>query len=333
MKSFALRIMGLIFTYILFVPAGFSAEKTVLVIESYHKEMFWDAGYRKGIIDALGEHITINFFEMNTKRIPKTEYPARIEAAITSIDNIKPDLIILGDDNALNFIGKEVLKRNIPLVFLGINNNPRFYFNGTIPLGMTGVLEMPQLKRHLNFIKEIEPNWKKALVLFDNSNTSNIYKSAPYYFQGKSEIKLLGLSVEIYLTNSYEELQARVKKAQNEKDILFIGGINTLTNADKRHISTDEATNWIYKNSKIPLFGFWRGMAGPQKAIGGYVIDGEAMGTQAAKLASKILDGTPINTLPIERLTKGRLVLSKSGLNHWDIKIPEGLSEPIEYID
>jgi len=333
MKSFVLRIIGLTFTSILFIPVGLSAEKKVLVIESYHKEMFWDAGYRKGIKETLGQRISIHFFEMDTKRLPKAAYPERIKAAISSIDNVKPDLIILGDDNALNFLGNEVLKRKIPLVFLGINNNPRLYFNGAIPLGMTGVLEMPQLKRHLNFIKEIEPDWKKVLVLFDNSNTSNIYKNAPYYFQGKSEITISGLSVEIYLTSSYEELQAKVKKAQDEKDVLFIGGLNTLTNAYKKHISTDEATNWIYKNSNIPLFGFWRGMAGPQKSIGGYVIDGESMGVQAAKLASQILNGTPINMLPIERLTEGHLVLSKSGLSHWNIEIPKNLSEPVEYID
>ncbi len=158
-------------------------------------------------------------------------------------------------------------------------------------------------------------------------------QNADYYFQGENEVEILGLSVEIYLTNSYEELQAKVKKAQYEKNVLFLGGLNTLTDAHEKHISTGEATNWVYKNSTIPLFGFWKGMAGPQKAIGGYVIDGQSMGSQAANLASKILDGTPIDKLPIEKLTGGRLVFSRSGLNHWNIEIPESLSEKAEYID
>lgn len=133
-SSFVLRLLCIVLISFSFISVSVSAEqKKVLVIESYHKEMFWDNGYRKGIINTLGPYASIDFFEMDTKRVRKTEIPARTKAAIASIYDTKPDLIILGDDNALNFVGKEALNQNIPIVFLGINGNPRDYFNGVTP--------------------------------------------------------------------------------------------------------------------------------------------------------------------------------------------------------
>lgn len=198
---------------------------------------------------------------------------------------------------------------------------------------MTGVLERPLLKRHLEFVKEIQPSWQKVLVLFDDSNTSRIYQNDPFFFDGENETTILGLNVEIYLTSSYEDLQAKVKNAQSEKNVLFLGGLNTLVDDNNKHVSADEVTSWIYNNSKIPLFDFWRGAVGHEKAIGGYVIDGESMGFQAANIALKILQGTLPENIPLESLIGGRLVISKSGLQHWNITLPENLSAEAEYID
>ncbi len=46
-----------------------NAKPTVLVIESYHKEFYWDAAYRKGIENIIGDRVHLHYFEMDTKRL------------------------------------------------------------------------------------------------------------------------------------------------------------------------------------------------------------------------------------------------------------------------
>ena len=310
-----------------------SSETKVLVIESYHKEFYWDAGYRAGISQTLGNRAAITFFEMDTKRIPKAEFIISANAAIAKIDELHPDIIMLGDDNALTLVGGAVLNRKIPFVFLGINGNPRDYFNRKVVANMTGILERPLLKRSLMFVRGINPDWKEVLVLFDDSNTSRIYRDSDFFFSGSNKKKILGLNVEIFLSNSYESLQAKVQQAQTDKQVIFLGGLNALRDKHDQYINTDTAISWIYQQSAIPMFSFWRGTVGKDKSIGGYVIDGFSMGVQAAKQVIDIIDEKKSGKLNIKWLSKGHLVLSTAALKRWNIEIPKYLSSTAEYID
>jgi len=315
--------------------SGLSASeaKKVLVIESYHKEFYWDEGYRKGIVDTLGDKASIEFFEMDTKRLDPSVHLQRASAAIEKIDELQPQVVMLGDDNALRLVGKAVLKRGIPLVFLGINGNPRDYFDGIAPDGMSGVLERPLLKRDLMLVREINPQWKNILVLFDDSVTSQIYRNSPFFFAGKNTIKILGLNVEIFLSNSLAALKAKIALAQIEKDALFLGGLNSLRNKHNQHVAAHTVVKWINRHSEIPMFGFWKGTVGKDGAIGGFVIDGYSMGAQAARQVLSLLEGGASRALSIEWQLEGRLVLSPAALKRWNVVIPEYLKSKAEYLD
>jgi len=318
---------------VFFSTAINSQEKTVLVIESYHKEFYWDKSYRKGIIETIGNKATLEFFEMDTKRLPISKHISRAKAAIAKIDTLQPDIIMLGDDNALRLVGKAVLSREIPLVFLGINGNPRDYFNGRAPDGISGVLERPLLKRDLLLVREINPNWKNILVLFDDSVTARIYRDSPFFFSGNNHKKILGLNVEIFLSNSYEELKSKIKQAQINKDVLFLGGLNSLKDRHNQYVDSHTAVKWINRHSEIPMFGFWKGTVGRQGAIGGYVIDGFSMGAQAARQVTTLLEGGSSRDLNIEWQNEGRLVLSPSALIRWNITMPLELKNKAQYQD
>jgi ABC-type uncharacterized transport system substrate-binding protein len=308
-------------------------KKIVLVIESYHKEFYWDAGYRRGITKVIGDQAIVKFFEMDTKRLPKATYPDRAALAISEIERVQPDIVMLGDDNALNFVGPEVIKKGIPTVFLGINGNPRDYFGGKLPRGITGVLERPALKRFLEFIRLSQRDWKELLILFDASNTSKLYKEESFFFQGKSRADYLGFGVEVYFSNSLEELKDKINAAQSTHDALFLGGLNSVTDETGRHVDFTEITKWVHENSQVPLFGFWRGTVGHEKTIGGYVADGQFIGEQAARLVVRILNGESPDDITVERTNDARLVLSRSSLKHWNIAIPDALTHDAEFVD
>ncbi len=133
----------------------------ILVIESYHAEYLWDIEYKKGLTESLGNNHRFSYFEMNTKRILKGQIEQKANLAWQEILNLKPDLVVLGDDNALKFLASRLRNTSIPVVYLGINNNPRNYDLAGAK-NITGVLERPLLKRSILLTKQILTGAKKA---------------------------------------------------------------------------------------------------------------------------------------------------------------------------
>ncbi len=240
---------------------------------------------------------------------------------------------MLGDDNALSFVGPEIVKRNIPLVFLGINGNPRSYFGGQIPENVTGVLERPALKRFLVFIRQSQPDWKKILILFDGSNTSKLYRDEPFFFQGKNHAEYLGITVELFFSSNLAAVKNKIETAQNTHDAMILGGLNAVKDKSGAHVDANQITEWIYETSSLPIFGFWKGMVGFNKSIGGFVADGRLMGEQAGRVVERVLNGTPPSKIYIEQSEDGSLVLSKSSIDHWGLEIDEALIQSAEYTD
>ena len=126
----------------------------ILVISSYHPEYLWDQSYNKGLLDGLqGEH-KITHFYMDTKRHPREKFDEIAQQAIAFYLKSKPDLVVLGDDNAINYLANEIASLGTPVVFLGMNENPRLKgFVGHPKI--TGVLERPLLKRNISEISQM----------------------------------------------------------------------------------------------------------------------------------------------------------------------------------
>jgi hypothetical protein len=187
-----------------FLTADLKASSTsqqphVLVIQSYHKEYPWDAGFLKGIRETLGNSARVTAFEMDTKRLPKETFSERAELAFAAYQEAQPDLVMVADDNATKMLADRISKTGTPVVFLGVNGDPRKYDLVGNPL-VGGVLERPLVKRSIKSMQQIMPNKvEKALVLFDDSVTPQEVLQGQ--FKGEQHIKLAGRSAELHLTN------------------------------------------------------------------------------------------------------------------------------------
>ncbi|WP_249553020.1 hypothetical protein [Shewanella sp. 10B] len=157
----------------------------VVVIGSYHQGYQWDKEYYQAIIDKLTPQHLVSHFEMDTKRLAKERYAERAELAWQFIVEQQPQLVILADDNAVHYLHQRLNSSQIPVVYLGVNINPREYhlnehkrFTGVLerPLLKRSLLKRSLLKRSLLLLERLLPQAKhrKILVLFDGSNTSKI---------------------------------------------------------------------------------------------------------------------------------------------------------------
>lgn len=126
----------------------------ILVISSYHPEYLWDRSYNASLEAHLGSNHRISHFYMDTKRRSPDDFDQIAEQALAFYRQTKPDLVVLGDDNAINYLAREIATLGTPVVFLGMNENPRHKGLVGHPK-ITGVLERPLLKRNINEMSQL----------------------------------------------------------------------------------------------------------------------------------------------------------------------------------
>jgi ABC-type uncharacterized transport system substrate-binding protein len=317
---------------LLCLPLQLIAKQKILIIESYHSEFVWDQNYIRGIKSVLKNDFDLFYFQMNTKRLPKNTYQERADQAWELFQDINPDLVILGDDNALKYLSMHFSQTTTPVIYLGINNNPRnYHFQNS--KNITGVLERPLIKRAISTVAQLLPQKvTRILLMFDNSQTSNtVFEEV---FSSNTQISISGIQVEIRLIGNWETWKNKLLSADNNYDAVFFGLYHTLTDEDNNHIPAEQVLLWSAENTPIPPFGFWDFSIGQDKAIGGLVHFGSEQGKLAAEIAKEILvnkrQPDQINT---KTAKKGRYLFSRQALQKYGLTLPEKIAKKTIYIE
>lgn len=163
--------LAFILTLLLLISPSYAAK--IMIIGSYHQDYPWELDYNRGIRDTLGDNHSYYNFHMDTKRLKPESYQARANLAWERFLEVRPDLVFLGDDNAVKYLHERLRKTTTPVVFLGVNSDARTYkINETE--NFTGVFERPLLKRSIVLAQQLTGKRKnpKVLVLFDSGMTS-----------------------------------------------------------------------------------------------------------------------------------------------------------------
>jgi ABC-type uncharacterized transport system substrate-binding protein len=293
----------------------------ILVISSYHPEYLWDRSYSASLEAHLGGHHRLSYFYMDTKRRSPDDFDRVAEQALAYYRQSKPDLVILGDDNAINYLARDIAALGTPVVFLGMNENPRHKGLVGHPK-ITGVLERPLLKRNINEMSQLMGGLDKALVLFDSSNVS--LTAIEDEFKTQTEFRVGQTLVNSQLIGDYGLWQEAVLNAKrNGYQAIFIGLYHTLIDEQGRHVDEQQVLAWASAHSPVPLFCFWEFSVGKGRAIGGLVLDGRDQGAKAAELVNAILAGAQPKTLAPRAALRGEYVFSKSELVRWRLTLPD----------
>lgn len=330
-SSQALQLNTLVLLFLAIFSAPLLADKTVLVIESYHHEHPWDASYLQGIRDSLGDSHQIKTFEMDTKRLPESLHQAQANKAWQYFQSVRPDLVILGDDNALQYLGKKISDTGTPSVYLGINSNPRdlgLYQQSNL----TGVLERPLFKRNVYEINKLMGGkLDSVLILLDDSPT--VQAAVKESFKSELDFKVSGTQVSLKSIGQWQHWQQTVQTAAEHYDAIVIGLYHTIVDANGEHVAADNVLSWTSQNSPIPVFSSWSFAVGEGKAIGGLVLFGRWHGLEAGAIAKQILGGEDIVNIRPRASKKGRFYFSHSELARWGITLPPDIADRASFVD
>ena len=204
---------------LLFLPFYLLATN-ILVLHSYSPNIKWTTTQSRTINENLlnkldNPSLYVEF--MYTKRFPPS--PNRCKLCLDSIKkqyhNIKFDIIITTDDNALNFVRKfkdTSQFRDAKVFFEGVNNLS--LYNKLDKNTYAGVFEKKNPLSNLNIALKIKPHLKTIYVISDASNSGN--KTINQYKNAFRDIKHINF---VYI---------------NEKDLDKI--LNKLKNYDKNSV-------------------------------------------------------------------------------------------------
>ncbi|MGD8264301.1 MAG: ABC transporter substrate binding protein [Desulfobacterales bacterium] len=274
MKCVSLIGLGVLLSALAY---GEQQKKKIFVVSSYHKSYLWSQSTQKGLTDAMlnygyldnsqqaeaftkNDHVEsskvfIKKAWMDTKRKNSFNDIAKTTGRIMqAIDAYKPDLVLLGDDNAANYIGNQLLDTSIPVVFWGINGLPLKY--GLVESmdspghNITGVWQAGYPKESLELLKRLIPEAERFAILACDSETSRprVKQIVNLAKKEKLPLKLVGVVV----TNSFSEFRTRTLELIPKVDAFFILNHDTFMDDQGNHVDMLEAGKWYLENVKKP---------------------------------------------------------------------------------
>jgi len=259
------------------VGYGASDKKRIFVVSSYHREYLWSQSTHQGLCDAMlkfgyldnkqqVDEFTKNDYVDSSGAVVKKEWMdtkrkySSIEIAqstsriMKSLNDFKPDIVLLGDDNAANYIGNQLLDTEIPVVFWGINGLPLKY--GLLDSmdepghNITGIWQSGYHKESLELLKKLAPRAKTFAILACDSETSRpkIKQIQAIDREGKIPLKL----VDTVATNSYTEFKKRALELAKEVDAFFVLNHDTLKDEQGNHVDMMTVGKWYLLNINKP---------------------------------------------------------------------------------
>lgn len=307
---------------LLFPLLGVSAagQKKVLLIHSYNEDLAWTRQLDKGVLAVLPDDVELRKAYLDTKRIPKSQFADKAREALDIFGTYDPDVVMLGDDNALRLLGPPIAETGKPVVYFGINNNPRQYFE-TLPPNVVGVLERIPLFHWVRVLMRIVPDARSLLVLMDDSPTAEaIYASA---FKGRDFVSFDGAVVRCMRAHSWSGWQRIV--TEEEHDLILMPIYHALRADSGRHITYEEVIAWTSKNSCSPVFATQDYAVGDDGVVGAWVIQGEQHGRRAGRIVAGILKEGIRNSADGDQ--GGVLYLNERQLRRFGLEVPQDLRE------
>ncbi|BBO78346.1 hypothetical protein DSCW_57630 [Desulfosarcina widdelii] len=293
-------------------------------ISAYNKGYKWTDDCVKGISSVLEDRYNLVTIYMNTKVLSKGQHQESADKSWNAYKEIKPDLVMLGDDNALYFLGPKFADSDVPVVFYGVNANPRKYFKDkSIPKNITGILERVPIYAVLRIVKPLLKNAKNMLLLFDDSPTSDA--AIETMLDGKNHISIANFDLYSKRVCTFKAWRDTIIQAQQKYDTIYLSTLFTIKDEDGRCMNPPDVLAWSSKHTKIPLFGSQESMVHNDGVLGAIVIVGEKHGQMAAEMASHILEGDKI---PIHIMHKdSEILLNRRQLEKFNIDLPDSISK------
>ncbi len=273
------------------------ANERVLLISSYNSSFptyFEQINGIKSVLDSMD--VSLDVESLDSKRFNDSTvynlYSELLEFKLNNDNNYKA--VIVSDDNALDFVlsKQSTLFKNIPMVFLGVNDIAKALVMNTNP-NVTGIVEEVSMKETIKLMLELFPTNNKIYVISDNTKTGKIdLKYFHEIMQERSYVEVVDISLENF---SFKEFGEELKKVEFDSPVLLLSALKDINGESMDFYCS---LNLIKKNLQAPLFHlFQHGMG--KGVIGGKLVSHYEQGKRAAFMVSRLLNGEAVSKIKV----------------------------------
>ncbi len=289
----------------------------ILVLHSYHKNFPWTDGMDMSIMSVLQSQLPdceVRTEYMDTKHVvPESVFPLLHALYKKKFENKKFDVLIVTDDNALNFIaahGKDLFT-GVPVVFCGVNRYPGKVLS--VQKNITGVVEDYDLKSTINAALQIHKTTRNIAVINDT-----VYSAKLHMKKLRKVISTLTRPVEFIMLDDLtsNEIKTALKQLPDHTIVLQLSFYKT---KDGRNFSVQEGGTFISSNCRFPVYSSWDSLIG-SGIVGGMMVSSKRQGESAANMAVEILRGKPVSDIPVLKTSPNQFIFDYAIMEKYGIK-------------
>lgn len=272
------------------------AGKKILFVNSYNKGYEWSDGVEAGVRTGLSKTgAELKTYEMDTKNKPsKEEKTVAGQEARKAIEEYRPDVVIVSDDNAFAYLVRPHYRdAELPIVSVAINWDASMY--GAPYKNTVLMLEVVPITKLISMLAEYG---RGSRVGFLAGNGETDRKNAEYYVKNG-----IDLSSRQYNVNTFAEWKEAFKKLQTDADLVIMENKAGITGW-----SDEEAKQYYLENVAVPT-GATQLFMMPLALIGVVKLPQE-QGEWAAKTSLEIIDGKPMSSFKVEENKKADFYLN-----------------------
>jgi PAS domain S-box-containing protein len=271
-----------------FLTTFLYANKSVLIINSYHKGYAFSDSIVNAIENEFYKNSTIdtNILYMDSKRITSKEYFTNLTNLYSvQLKNRKYDLVITVDRFAYDFIldNYDNFFKDTPVLTVGIEN---FSKQNALNHGLKNVsalLEKRDLLGNISLIEKAIPTLKTIYIINDKS--LNAQHTEPL-IQEALKLHNKDYKLEYYRANNLEELEKKFSKIKKDEAVLFV---RFYKNKDG-YLNKNQKISKFINSLKLPVFVTDSIFMG-KGSFGGRIVDLNKFGVKSSKIAFDILEG------------------------------------------
>ncbi len=269
--------------------------KRILLISSYSPSFMTFFDQIEGIKSTFDDtEIIFDIEFMDSKRFYTEEnlknFYVSLKYKLEKLDTY--DIVIVSDDNALNFIREyqENLFKDVAIVFLGINTKENALEASKDPF-ITGVVEEIILDDTINTAIKLTNSSSRIIAITDSTNTGQ--GDLVSFYKSKENFKNHIFSDLDLSDLSYKELEIELNKITREDIVILLSAYRDVNN-DSR--SFNEIVKMLIENTDSPIYHpYFHGLG--QGLIGGYLVSHYEQGRVAGDIVMSILGGESISDI------------------------------------
>ena len=332
-KNFLYATLIFLVMSFLLLPTWADSQNTIMIVASYARDDLCGRPQYLGVIQAIEEsryrNLPVRSIFLDSKRLPPAEIRSRIADALAAIEKEHPKIILTLDDLAFSEVGCRFAgARDMYVVFSGVNRPLKFYnskisfLRGRIPIkNITGVYEYLFVKEQMEFLHMLLRKDGQVGLLYSTDFMGEILKDqVTAELEGTSyagRVKLFPVSDMEDLVRGLDRINADpgiVAYIPDTMSVLDREKERRMTIADLAPLLTRRARKMdLAINRAFTVAGFF----------GGVSVDFMHMGYQAGRQAVMLLDGFPVERLPVENADRYEIIINKKRLDDLSLKLDD----------